>query len=121
MHQPLNLTRPPVDGFNDVARAEMVASVEFLRPTRARQSGAMDDVGDAIQRPRYGFNVVDRTEANIELRQMGLDETTIRGFAQENGCGKVLRQQTVHDVAAHEPVRAGDQDFHARRPRIAPA
>ena len=56
------------------------------------------------------------SESGEEAAMIGYLEKEFRKLgteAQQDGYGKVARQQLIQDVAANETICAGEQDFHA--------
>jgi hypothetical protein len=78
----------------------------------AGAAGTMDDMGDANQGVLETIRVGDRAHADVDERQVGLDEAFVAGRPEQDGSRQIMCSETVENMAAHEPASPCEKDFH---------
>ena len=113
MDEALNPALLGVDRVDDIARPGLVNLVEPGDPAGPGGAGTMDDMGDARHRPLQAVRGVDRTGAQVDVGQMGCNESPAAARPEQQGGGQTPPAEAIEDMAADKPARSCEQGLQS--------
>ena len=115
VQEPLHRRLTFVYGRDQSLGQPAVDRMEFSALPGAGQTGAMNDVSHPFQGLAKNLGFGQRPRADLDFGQPRLNKPCIAGWPEQESHREPPLPEAVQDVAAHEPVGAGQEDLHRAR------